>query len=104
MIGKHKLIHDAEQIYLFFGDAYGNLVRALCEKITANERGKYILEQLSTNSKYNLTRDEFVSRMSKNDELTRILITNTLAFVRLNDESRNVPNQSSLSYQLSVSY
>ena len=106
VIGKHELIKIVEQIYLLFGDDDGNIYGALRKKIAATERGKKIFEQLSKNeAKLNLTREEFVSGMSKDEELTRLLTTNTLAFVRLNDAQGNDPIlQSPSSLQRSMSY
>ena len=95
VIGKDELIKIVEQIYLLFGDDDGNIYGSLRKKIAATERGKKIFEQLSENNKHNLTRDEFVHGMSKDEELTRLLTTNTLSFVRVNDESGSASNPQS---------
>ena len=106
VIGKHELIKIVEQIYLLFGDDDGNIYGALRKKIAAIDRGKKIFEQLSKDDKRNITRDEFVSGMAKDEELTRLLTTNTLAFVQIKDKSPTdeLSNSNNPPYTQNISY
>ena len=97
VIGKHELIKIIEQIYLLFGDDDGNIYGDMRKKNAALEHGKKIFGQLNKNNDYRLSKEEFVSGTLKDDELTRLLTTNTFAFVRM-DSSQSSQDTESTTY------